>query len=324
VPRLSDGEPAGKPTRFVLLGLGKLGGRELSYHSDLDLILVYEGDGRTGPPAEATRFDRFELTDNFHYFTELAQRIIRATSYQGPMGRLYQVDMRLRPTGKSGSLVIPLAEFRRYYEEGGAQLWERQALTKARVVLGDPDFGRQVMSVVEQGAYGQSWRPDMADEIRLMRERLEAIRGGRNLKRGFGGIVDVEFLVQVYQLKHGRELPQVRLTNTWDALQALKAAQLLSAQDYAVLHAGYDFLRLVESRLRIVHNRSLEELPGAPEDLEKLARRLGWEVLLDQSAGSQFLIALEEHTTRIRQTFLRLVGQAKKSDSEPLADGPSE
>src|SRR5262249_53336512 len=113
LPFLAEGPRAGQASRFVLLGLGKLGGRELSYHSDLDLILVYEGDGRTGPPPGATRFDRFELTDNFHYFTELAQRIIKATGLLGPMGRLYQVDMRLRPTGKSGSLVTPLAEFRR-------------------------------------------------------------------------------------------------------------------------------------------------------------------------------------------------------------------
>lgn len=95
----------------MLLSLGKLGGREMSYHSDLDLILVYEGDGRTLPPPRSSRFDTFELTDNFHFFSQLARQIIRMASQMGPMGRLYQVDMRLRPTGKSGSLVIPLGEF---------------------------------------------------------------------------------------------------------------------------------------------------------------------------------------------------------------------
>src|SRR5207302_872704 len=107
-PLLDTGPRVGEVCRYALLGLGKLGGRELNYHSDLDLVLVYEGEGRTGPAPEATRFDRCEATDNFHYFTELAQRIIRAASYVGPMGRLYQVDMRLRPTGQSGSLVLPL------------------------------------------------------------------------------------------------------------------------------------------------------------------------------------------------------------------------
>src|SRR5262249_23711106 len=105
------GEPqvgeSGQLARHVLLGLGKRGGREMSYQSELDLIRVYEGDGRTAAPPGSTRFDKFELTDNFHFFTEFAQRIIKTASLLGPTGRLYHVDMRLRPTGKSGSLVIP-------------------------------------------------------------------------------------------------------------------------------------------------------------------------------------------------------------------------
>ncbi|HEV3259235.1 MAG TPA: bifunctional [glutamate--ammonia ligase]-adenylyl-L-tyrosine phosphorylase/[glutamate--ammonia-ligase] adenylyltransferase [Gemmataceae bacterium] len=312
VPYLAEGGArAGRPSRYTLLGLGKLGGRELSYHSDLDLILVYEGDGHTGPPAGASRFDRFELTDNFHFFTELTQRIIRTTSYLGPLGRLYQVDMRLRPTGKSGSLVSPLAEFRRYYEEGGAQLWERQALTRARVVYGDPEFSAEVMDVVARGAYGLDWRPELADEIRSMRERLEASRSERDVKRGFGGIVDVEFLVQLFQLKYGKELPAVRAANTWEALDALRGSGLLSTGDYATLRAGYDYLRLVESRLRIVHNRSLDELPEDREDLEKLARRLGCETDGGMSAADRFLQELDRHTSQTREVFLRVVARER-------------
>src|SRR5262249_46324999 len=158
VPYLAEGERAGQPSRFALLALGKLGGRELNYHSDLDLVLVYEGDGRTGPPGGASRFERYELTNNYHFFTELAQRIIKATSLIGPLGRLYQVDMRLRPTGKSGSLVIPLLEFRRNYDEGGAQLWERQSLTRARVVHGNAEFGAEVMASVTHGAFEFPWK----------------------------------------------------------------------------------------------------------------------------------------------------------------------
>src|SRR5262249_41845871 len=138
LPSLVEEPRVGERARYVLLGLGKLGGQEVSYHSDLDLILVYEGDGRTVPPPGSSRFDTLELTDNFHFYTELARRIIKVASFLGPMGRLYHVDMRLRPTGKSGSLVIPLNEFKKYYEDGGAQLWERQALTRGRVVFGDP------------------------------------------------------------------------------------------------------------------------------------------------------------------------------------------
>jgi glutamate-ammonia-ligase adenylyltransferase len=312
LPYLGDGPRAGQPSRFVLLGLGKLGGLELSYHSDLDLMLVYEGDGRTGPPPGATRFDRFELTDNFHFFTELAQRIIRATSFHGPMGRLYPVDMRLRPTGKSGSLVTPLSEFRRYFEEGGGgQLWERQALTRARPVHGDADFAREVMSAIEHVAYEMPWRPELADEIRDMRERIEASRSDRDLKRGFGGIVDVEFLVQLFQIKYGRDIPALRAANTWQALDALRDAGLLSGAEHSLLYTSYDFLRLVESRLRIVHNRSLDELPEAPEDLEKLARRLGCEAGPGVSAGARFLDELEQKTTQTRELFLKLVARER-------------
>jgi glutamate-ammonia-ligase adenylyltransferase len=309
IPYLEEGPRKGEPSRYALLALGKLGGREMSYHSDLDLILVYEGDGRTAPPPGANRFDRYELTNNFHFFTELAQRIIKATSYWGPMGRLYQIDMRLRPTGKSGSLVIPLTEFHRYYEEGGAQLWERQSLTRARVVFGEETFAHEVMEAVTQGAYGLPWKPELAEEIRQMRERLEASRSERDLKRGFGGIVDVEFLVQLYQIKYGRELPALRTTNTWEALEVLHANGLLSGEAYATLLASYNFLRLVESRLRIVHNLSLDELPEKSEDLEKLARRLGFEPSSQGSAVLQFLDELERHTSRTRELFLHVVAQ---------------
>jgi glutamate-ammonia-ligase adenylyltransferase len=240
------------------------------------------------------------------------------------MGRLYPVDMRLRPTGKSGSLVTPLAEFRRYYAEGGAQLWERQALTRARVVCGDAEFGREVMVAVEQAVHGPGWRPELVDEILTMRERMEASRSERDLKRGFGGIVDVEFVVQLLQLKHGSEQPVLRRGNTWEILDALLDGGFLPEDEYRVLRAGYDFLRLVESRQRIVHNRTTDELPESPEDVEKLARRLGYEPVLDGGAAGQFLADLEEHTSATRTVFLRLLEREKRPASEPEGYAKSE
>ncbi|MBM4068796.1 MAG: bifunctional [glutamate--ammonia ligase]-adenylyl-L-tyrosine phosphorylase/[glutamate--ammonia-ligase] adenylyltransferase [Planctomycetes bacterium] len=306
VPYLAEGERAGQVSRYVWLALGKLGGREMSYHSDLDLMLVYEGDGHTGPPPSASRFDQFELTDNFHFFTELARRVIRDTSVIGPRGRLYQVDMRLRPTGKSGSLVIPLSEFRRYYDGGGAQLWERQALTRARLVFGDAAFGLEVQAALESAAYGLDWSSELADDMRLMRERLEAAGSTRDVKRGFGGIIDVEFLVQMFRLKFGRTLPELRNPNTWAALDTLRLAQRLTATEHDQLLKAYDFLRLVESRLRIVHNRSFDELPENPEDLDKLARRLGIDPGDGIAAGQRFLEELDRHMTQTRELFLQV------------------
>jgi glutamate-ammonia-ligase adenylyltransferase len=316
VPTLAEGPRASRAARYALLALGKLGGRELNYHSDLDLLLVYEGDGRTEAPVGAARFGRFEPTDNFHFFTELAQRIIKAMSFPGPMGRLYQVDMRLRPTGRSGSLVLPLDEFDRYYSagresaahpEGGAQLWERQALTRARVVLGDPDFSREVMAAAGEGAYARPWQSGNADEVLAMRQRLEASRSIRDLKRGPGGLADVEFLVQLLKVKHGRALPGLRAPNTRETLAALAVAGLLAVNEAADLRDAHDFLLRVQGRLRIVHNRSLDELPDAAEEVEKLARRLGFESGAFGSAGSCLLAELRRHTSRTRELFLRVV-----------------
>jgi glutamate-ammonia-ligase adenylyltransferase len=303
-PRLADGGPC----RCSLLALGKLGGRELNYHSDLDVILIYEGDGGAEPPAEPERPCPQEPADNADFYTELARRLIRAAGSQGTSGRLYQIDMRLRPTGQSGSLVVPLCEFRRYFAPGGpAQLWERQALTRARSVYGAAAFGAVAEAAAAEAACALPWRPELADEVLAMRKRLEASRGERDLKRGFGGLVDVEFLVQLFQLKYGRARPEVRAANIWEALDALRGACLLSAEEHAALWAGYDFLLRVQSRLRIVHNRSLDEAPGDPAEVAKLARRLGIEAGGGEAAGPRFLAELERHTRRTRELFLRLL-----------------
>src|SRR5262245_45098080 len=134
-----------------------------------------------------------------------------------------------------------------------------------------------------------------------MRSRLEASRSGRHLKRAAGGLVDVEFAVQLLQLKHGGRVPGLRTPNLWEALDAARSAGLLTDDEFATLRGGYDFWRQVECRLRIVTNRALNELPESPADLEKLARRLVYE-----SAG-QFLAERDRHAGRVRELFLRLL-----------------
>lgn len=311
VPLLGSGHRQQQECRYVLLGLGKLGGREMSYNSDLDLILVYEGDGMTAAPAGSGRFHQFQLVEHLLYFTELARHIIRDIGHLGECGRLYQVDFRLRPTGRSGSLTIPLHEFQRYYQSGTAQLWELQALTRARPVYGDPDFARAVMATLEQVVYQLEWQPQRADDIGRMRERVQAGGSQRDLKRGFGGLVDIEFLMQLFRLKYGRLLPACRATNTWAALRALHQAQLLSSEEFQLLWDSHQFLRLVESRLRIVHNLSLYELPEKPEDLEKLARRLDFAATATASASQVFLQELDRHLKATRELFVKLLEREK-------------
>lgn len=269
------------PTRFVVLGLGKLGGREMSYHSDLDLILIY--DDAPG--------------DHLPRFTELVQQVIRTLSQPGAMGRLYKVDLRLRPTGSTGQLATPLSEFRRYFAAGHAQLWERQALMRARVIVGDPDFAHEVADAIGELALGPAWKPQHAQEIRGMRERLERGRSDRDVKRGRGGQADVEFLLQLLQLKYGRAIPTLRTTNSWSLLDAAREANLLHDDEWRDLQAGYDFLRRVESRVRLMTNRALDEYPEAVEEQDKLAWRLRF------ADARSFLETLETHRRRVRELF---------------------
>ncbi len=292
-----------QPCHFVIIGLGKLGGREMNYQSDLDLVLLYEVDGQT-------HHLEGEATSHTHFFSELAQRVIKALSHHGPLGRLYQADMRLRPTGKSGNLVVPLEGFRKYYAEG-AQLWERQALTRARIVYGESSFATLVQAAIQEAAY-QDWSPVMIDEIILMRKRLEASRGEADLKRGIGGIVDVEFLVQLLLLKYGKQYPAIRQANIWAALRELQRAGLLDVRTAERITRHYDFLRMLESRQRIVQNQSLDSLPDNPDDMIKLVRRLGYRESTPSQAVARFKVDLDQRRREMRTLFLEVVEKERK------------
>jgi glutamate-ammonia-ligase adenylyltransferase len=312
VPTLTAGMRVGQPCRYALLALGKLGGREMSYHSDLDLVFVYEGDGSTEAIQDSQSSDEMVRMDNYQFFTELAQKIIRALGQTGPYGRLYDVDMRLRPTGKSGSLVVPLIEFQRYFHGGPAQIWERQSLSRARVVAGDTGFGLIVMEEVHRAVNGVHWSAVIVDEIRAMRARLEATASLRSLKRSPGGLMDVEFLVQMFQIKYGSARPDIVCTNTWESLDALHKAGLLATGEYRALFQGYSFLRKTEARLRIVANRPINEYPGDYDELEKFARRSGFEPGAI-SAASKFVCEIAARCRSIRGLFESLMIRERDS-----------
>ena len=293
-PQLGEGARAGSPCDMVILALGKLGGREMNYHSDLDLVFLYEADGQT-----AFDFGQWHArsTSNQHFFSELAQRTIMTTSRLGVHGKLYEVDARLRPTGKSGALAMPLAEFNRYYAEGSGQLWERQALCKARAIYGSPRAVRRATTAIHRAAFGHRWRRKDADEIRHMRMRLEETVAQGDLKRGHGGIVDIEFLVQMFQLQYARKNPRLRIPNTLAALCELRDAGLLAAQDYELFNTGYRLLRTIESRLRLINSTARDRLPHDPVELYKLAH------LLRYSSSEALMTDYENATRRIRERF---------------------
>jgi len=301
-PRIGEGLRAGEPCDMAILALGKFGGREMNYHSDLDIVFLYEADGQT-----ASDFGQWaHSTSNQHFFSVLGQRIIRTASYLGAQGRLYEVDARLRPTGKSGSLAMPMGEFGRYHAEGSGQLWERQALCKARPVYGSTRTRRVAAAAVQRAAYGHRWRRKDAKEIREMRHRLEATVGAGDLKRGPGGIVDIEFLVQMLQLQHARKNPSLRTANTLAAMRALNDAGLMSADEQAFFDSSYRLLRTIESRLRLMNSTARDQLPHDPMELNKLAH------LLRYSSSDALMSDYEMTTRQIRARFDAALEEAGK------------
>ncbi len=297
LPTLAEGSRRGEPCRWVILGMGKLGGGEMNYHSDLDIVFLYEADGHTVPTLPSSRA---EVTTNQHFFGELGQRIIKSATRISQYGRLYEIDARLRPTGKSGALATSLEEFARYFSEGDGQLWERQSLCKARVVAGSREMVKAAMVAVGRAAFEHRWHRRDADEIRRMRHRLEETASEGDLKRGPGGIVDVEFLVQMLQLKHGRRDPRIRQPNTLHALASLKDDGLLTDSDAAFFTEGYRFLRTLEGRMRLMNITARDRLPEDPIELAKLASLL-------QCPGSEVLLAnFNRYTQEIRQRFNRI------------------
>lgn len=300
-PTIQEGPDQGRRAEMVILALGKLGGQEMNYQSDLDLVFLYEGDGQTVPVVDSGYVRRGEVTTNQHFFSELTQRIIRRASYLGPHGRLYQVDARLRPTGRSGLLVFTLNEFRQYFESGQGQLWERQALCKARPVVVTPRMQPVINQLLHEVIHCQPWRPEFAHEIAAMRKRLEATAKGLDIKRGCGGTVDVEFLVQMLQLRHGREFPQLHTTSTMAALRMLRECGVLEERDFKELFESYRYLRTLENRMQLVAPTARSRLPDNPVELSRLSHLMGAET------PPAMIRTVEAYLARNRSHFERIV-----------------
>ncbi|HEX4458435.1 MAG TPA: bifunctional [glutamate--ammonia ligase]-adenylyl-L-tyrosine phosphorylase/[glutamate--ammonia-ligase] adenylyltransferase, partial [Polyangia bacterium] len=287
---------------LAVMGLGKLGGRELTYSSDLDVVFIYSDEGQATGGRAVT---------NFEVMSRLAQRLIHALSSYLEEGRLYEIDTRLRPSGQKGALVSSLAGFRAYHAKEAA-LWERQALIKARTVAGDRALGHEIERLAESHVYsrgdGDDNRAHIATEIGRLRARMERELAQEtahlfNIKTGRGGLVDVEFLTQYLQLIHGPTTPSVRRRATTEALAALADARLIDAAEARQLIESYAFLRRLENRLRIVSDRSIQQISDRnPRELGKLARRLGYH---GDDGGARLLADYRQHTERVRALYAR-------------------
>lgn len=300
------GEPRGPDgtETLAVIGMGKLGGIELGYHSDVDLIFVYSGAGET----ETSGGSRGGLTHH-EYFAKAAQRLLALLHMRLREGFLYQVDTRLRPSGNKGTLVVSAQTLRDYHQRY-AQLWERQALTKARGCAGDLGLFAEIQkNIIHPLVYLQPLPGDTPQQIDRLRQRMEREisgenTGGINAKTGHGGMVDVEFLTQYLQMLHGREFPTVRETSTVAALNGLREAGVLNVPRHRIVTEGYRFLRQVENRLRLLAGYSKSHLPADSQSLQKLARLLGY---LGPNAGREFMQDYRQCTDEIRAIYGQLM-----------------
>ncbi len=298
-----ESETGTRPCPLIILAMGKFGGRELSYQSDLDVVFLYEAEGNTRC---VRRSRKAQTTSNQHFYSELAQRIIKTASRMGPLGRLYEIDVRLRPTGRSGAPVTSLAGFARYFHEGQGQLWERQALLKSRVFTEDPALAQRVQSLITEVIYAEDWSADQASKIHEMRLRMQQTVSPENIKRGAGGIVDVEFLTQMLQLRFGGADESLRHPDTLSALAALAAAGHVSADHAHQLSENYRFLRRTEARLRLAHPTAHDELPSDPVRLNILAHGMGF------PDGGALLDRIGQVTRETRARFEMLFSEASQ------------
>jgi [glutamine synthetase] adenylyltransferase / [glutamine synthetase]-adenylyl-L-tyrosine phosphorylase len=279
---LSEEFPAPPGARFCVIGMGKLGGEELNYSSDIDVMFVFDGPNDAQAPANSVT----------EWATRMGEGVLSRLAATTEDGQAFRVDASLRPEGRDGPLVRSLAAFRAYYDRW-AKPWEFQALIKARPVAGDPVLGQEFLDLVMPLVYPESLSSEAIREIRALKaraERMIASRGvaGREVKRGPGGIRDIEFAVQLLQLVHARRDSSLRSATTLDALAALAHGAYVGDDDAADLAGAYRFLRKIEHRLQLAHERQTHTVPEDEHRRRTLARSMGFRDTPTETALESF------------------------------------
>ena len=280
----------------VIVGVGKLGGRELTTGSDLDLFVVFDDPG----PGEGTT-DGADPVDVHTFYSDAVERLAGALGDITAAGTAFAVDLRLRPGSKGSGFAASVDALGRYYEDHG-DLWERQTLTRARLVLGDRRLGRRVRATLRRLVYGAPLPERALKEIGEVRTRMEIELGketpGRwHVKLGRGGLVDVEFLAQARQLVHGADHPDVRRTSTPAALAGLARVGALSPATATALAGHYRFLRRVSTALRLLGARPTDTVELAGPMPARVATALGL------PSRDAFLAAYRERTAAVRAAY---------------------
>jgi glutamate-ammonia-ligase adenylyltransferase len=277
---------------MAVIGMGKLGGAELNYASDVDVLFVHEGNGATEAAEHAAR------------------RVLRVMSEPTAEGIVFRTDADLRPEGRAGALSRSLESYAAYWERW-ARTWELQALIKARAVAGDTPLAEAFMERIPRFVWPDVLSPDAVSDVRAMKSRTEEMlrRKGvddREVKRGTGGIRDIEFAVQLLQLVHGRHDTSVRERSTLDALEALARGGYVTTDDARDLDDAYVWLRTVEHRLQLVDEHQTHTIPDSAQARTHLARVLGFRDRLNVSALEAFETEHQRRRARVRAIHEKL------------------
>ena len=259
---------------FAVVGMGKLGGRELNYASDVDVLFVHSGDPREGE--------------------KRAENLLRAIGEVTPEGQAFRVDAALRPEGKSGPLSRSIESYTEYYDRWGDH-WEHQALIKARFIAGNAELGQQLVDVARRVAFPDVLPLAALEQVRHLKARMEKERvpkgvdPRRHLKLGPGGIADVEFAVQLLQRMHGHAHPELRVTGTLEALTEAERLELVTQEDAARLREAFTFLMQLRNRIFFLFAKPVDALPTKPEELEALGIAMGFQAQPRQEIEERFL-----------------------------------
>ncbi len=308
-PRLRPSARVGA-AGFAVLGLGKLGGGELNFSSDIDLVYVHRGGGEPGGAQETAV--------RAHSLARQLTTILGETTHEG---HVYRVDLRLRPEGRAGALVHSLDAAEEYYRTR-AVTWERLALLKARTVAGDATVGREFSRRVAPFVWRRPFDPEAVRQVlRLTQEGDRRLAGRglleRHVKLGRGGIREIELVVQVLQIRQGGALRAPRCRGTLFALDALRSARVVAAPEHDALSRAYLFLRDVENKLQMAHDAQTHVLPDDEEALALLAGRLGYRGGRGAHADGAARLKhdLAEHRSTVRRLYEELLGRLLRSGS---------
>jgi glutamate-ammonia-ligase adenylyltransferase len=304
-PFHQDADGRWQPSSGCLVGLGKLGGQELNYSSDVDLIVVYDEEGSVFKETPAAGRAPRALLTNHQFFNRLAEGLIAEVTRMTPEGSLYRVDFRLRPEGETGPLSRSLSSYETYYAQWG-QTWERMMLIKARGVAGVAATAASFLEMVHPFCYPRSVAPDVLHEVAAMKDRIEneVVRAGeleRNVKLGRGGIREIEFIAQSLQLLHAGAQPFLQRPRTLEALEKLAQYEWLTAAECRSLAQAYCFLREVEHRLQMEGNAQTHTIPANRAVRQRLARLMGLKT------AREFEARRRAHTGEVRRVFNKLL-----------------